>query len=178
MHSTFSALLAITACAMLASCASSTMDSIPTEAQMENFKLTARRSLTQEYMSLAEQRQTGILTNDQYNAELAKLEDRVVSFAHSLAWQSHNMAESQRKSMGIPTPDAPVSLGVPNMGASGSGGGASYQSALNNFNSAGGVGGGSSVMPSLSGVGSSMKGLGGSMSRGNYPGSIYDEPKN
>lgn len=177
MHSTFSALLAITACAMLASCASSTMDSIPTEAQMENFKLTARRGLAQEYMSLAEQRQTGILTNDQYNAELAKLEDRVVSFAHSLAWQSHNMAESQRKSMGIPTPDAPVSLGVPNMGA-GSGGDASYQSALNNFNAAGGVGGGSSVMPSLSGVGSSMKGVGGSMSRGNYPGSIYDDPKN
>lgn len=172
MHPTFSSLLAITACALLASCASSTMDSIPDEAQMENFKQTARRSLSQEYINISDQKRSGILTPAQYNDELAKLEDRAVSYAHSLAWQSHSMAESQRQAMGIPTPTAPVALRAPNNGAGA--GGSSYQSALNNYNAAGGVGGGSSVMPSLG----SMKGVGGSMSRGNYPGSIYDGPQN
>lgn len=164
-------LFTLLACAALASCASSTMDSIPDSARMAQFKEVAQRNLSYEYESLAARRTAGMITEEEYQAGLIKLNERAVSDAHTLAFESHDMAERQRKARGEPTPDRPVAIQVPN------GGGGDVQSlfrsARQQYNMANGVGGGSTVAPSLP-----ASGLGGAMSRGNYPGSIYDEPSN
>lgn len=166
-------LFALAACLALGSCASSTMDSIPDDAQLAEYKRQGQASLAQEYMALGDQRHAGQLTEAQYQAEMAKLEERAVSIGHSLAWQNHSMAEQQRKARGEPTPDAPVAIQVPNAMNGGASGGSLYRSGLQNYNMINGVGGaaGATAVPSLP-----ASTLGGAMRRGNYPGSIYDEP--
>ncbi|MBE7495035.1 MAG: hypothetical protein HS117_08825 [Verrucomicrobiaceae bacterium] len=163
-------LLALPACAVLASCASSTMDSIPDEAKMAEFKAAAQRSLVHEYTALAEQRQAGQISEAEYQDSLARLDARATSHAHTLAWQSHDMAEKQRKARGEPTPDNPIAIQVPNAFMGGAGGQSTFRSALQNYNLANGVGGGTNLTPSLP-----ASTLGGAMRRGNFPGSIYDE---
>lgn len=165
--------LAILACTALASCASSTMDSIPDAAKMAEFKTAAQRKLAPEYADLASRRGAGTLTEAQYQEELAKLDSQAVSLAHTLAWQSHDMAEKQRKARGEPTPDNPIAIQVPNAMAGGAGGQSLFRSAMQQYSVANGVGGGTNVAPSLP-----ASTLGGAMRRGNHPGSIYDDPNN
>ncbi|MBL9133072.1 MAG: hypothetical protein JNG86_17815 [Verrucomicrobiaceae bacterium] len=163
-------LLTLSACAVLASCASSTMDSIPDEAKMAEFKQIAQRNLAPDYIEIAEQRRAGQLTEAQYQEELARLDKQAVSDAHTLAWRSHEMAERQRKARGEPTPDNPIAIHVPNAMTGSAGGQSTFRSALQNYSLANGIGGGTNLAPSLPATG-----LGGAMRRGNYPGSIYDE---
>jgi hypothetical protein len=111
--------LSLFACVLLASCASSTMDSIPNEAQMQAFQDQARRSFSGEYEYLGEEMRAGRITDKEYQERLASLEQRVTSEAHTLAWRSHQLAELQRQSRGEPTPSAPVAMGIPNAMMSG-----------------------------------------------------------
>lgn len=166
-------LLTLLACAALASCASSTMDSIPDAARMAQFREVAQRNLSQEYESLAARRNARTITEEEYQTGLRMLNERAVSDAHTLAFESHDMAERQRKARGEPTPDRPVLIEVPNATMGGAGGQSLFRSARQQYNMANGVGGGSNIAPSLP-----ASGLGGAMSRGNFPGSIYDEPGN
>ena len=171
MNSGMNRLFTLLASAALASCASSTMDSIPDSARMAQFREVAQRNLSSEYESLAAQRSAGTITEQAYQAGLVRLNERALSDAHTLAFESHDMAERQRKARGEPTPDLPVYIEVP--GGGGGDGQSLFRSARQQYNMANGVGGGTNIAPSLP-----ASGLGGAMSRGNYPGSIYDEPGN
>ena len=99
-----SALLCAVAAVVLASCASSTMDSIPTGAQMQIYKDQAQREFGSEYLRLAELRHSKVLNEAEYQEELLKVDERVVARAHTLAWEQHNLAELERKAQGVPTP--------------------------------------------------------------------------
>ncbi len=171
MNSGLFRLITLLASAALASCASSTMDSIPDSARMAQYKEVAQRNLANEYQSLAEERTAGTITEAEYQQGLKRLDDRAVSNAHTLAFEAHDMAERQRKARGEPTPDQPVPIDVQING--GGDGQSLFRSARQQYNMANGVGGGTTVAPTLP-----ASGLGGAMSRGNYPGSIYDGPSN
>jgi hypothetical protein len=166
--------LNLLACALLASCASSTMDSIPTGAQMQIYRDQAQRDLQSEFARLGELRMSNVLSEAEYQTQLADLNDKVVQRAHTLAWNQHNLAEMERQAQGVPTPTAPVVNIAPNAMNGGAGGQSMYRSYQQQFNSAAGVGGGNQLSPGQ--MQSRMTSQGGALSRQNFPGSIYDDP--
>ncbi len=167
--------LSLFACALLASCASSTMDSIPNEAQMQAFQDQARRSFSGEYEYLGNEMRAGRITDKEYQERLASLEERVTSEAHAMAWRSHELAELQRRSRGEPTPSAPVAIGVPNAMMGGATGDSQFRSALSQYAMGSGLGGGTGM---VSGRQLGQPASGGALATPNYPGSIYDSPDN
>jgi hypothetical protein len=172
--SRFSATLNLVACALLASCASSTMDSIPTGEKMEIYKEQAFRSYQSEFERLVAARMEKTINESEYQTELSVLNDKVVQLAHTLAWEQHNLAELERKSQGVPTPDTPVENMAPNAQQGGAGGGSLYRSYQQQFNTAAGVGGGNQLTPGQ--LQTRMSSQGGALSRQNFPGSVYDDP--
>jgi len=170
----YPAALNLLACALLASCASSTMDSIPTGEKMQIYKNQAQREFAPEFARLSEMREARQLSEEQYFEQYAILEDRVVQRAHTLAWDQHHLAEMERKAQGVPTPDAPMMNMPPNAMMGGAGGQSAYRPAQQQFNAALGVGGSNMLNPSLFDTGTGSQG--GAMSRQNFPGSVYDEP--
>ncbi|MBL9185100.1 MAG: hypothetical protein JNN17_23335 [Verrucomicrobiaceae bacterium] len=167
--------LSLAACVVLASCAASTMDSIPTGAQMQIYKQQAQREMGSEYTRLAELRHSNVLSEAEYQAELSKLDDRVVARAHTLAWEQHNLAELERKAQGVPTPDQPVQLMAPNAMNGGAGGQSLYRNYQQQYNITAGVGGSNMLGSSIMGSTSSSGG-GGALGRQNFPGTVYDAP--
>jgi len=91
--SRFSAALNLLACALLASCASSTMDSIPIGERMEIYKDQAQRDFQDDFARIGELHMTHVLSDAEYKAQYAELQDKVVQRAHTLAWNQHNLAE-------------------------------------------------------------------------------------
>lgn len=172
--SRFSAAFNLLACALLAACASSTMDSIPTGERMQIFKQQAQLQMQPEYQRLAEMRYAKELSDSEYFAQVELLDDRATSLAHTLAWNQHNMAELERKSQGVPTPDAPVANMPPSAMQGGAGGQSMYRPSQQQFNMAQGVGGSNQLNPSQ--LQTRMSSEGGAMSRQNFPGSVYDDP--
>ena len=167
-------LLSLAACAVLASCAASTMDSIPTGERMQIFKDQAQRDFQSEFARLGELRMTHVLSEAEYQRQLSELNDKVVQRAHTLAWEQHHLAEMERKAQGVPTPDAPVANMAPNAMQGGAGGQSMYRPSQQQFNMAQGVGGSNQLNPSQ--FQTRMSSEGGAMSRQNFPGSVYDDP--
>jgi hypothetical protein len=162
------------ACTLLASCASSTMDSIPTGEKMQIFKEQAQRDYQPDFASIGELRMKNLLSEAEYQKQLADLNDKVVQRAHTLAWNQHNLAEMERKAQGVPTPDAPVANMAPSAMQGGAGGGSMYRPSQQQFNMAQGVGGSNQLSPSQ--FQTRMSSEAGAMSLQNFPGSIYDDP--
>jgi hypothetical protein len=166
--------LNLLACAVLASCASSTMDSIPMGEQMQIYKDQAQRDFQSEFARIGELHMSNVLSEAEYQAQLADLNDKVVQRAHTLAWNQHNLAEMERQAQGIPTPAASVMNMTPSAMNGGAGGQSMYRPSQLQFNSAAGVGGGNQLSPGQ--MQSRMSSQGGALSRQNFPGSIYDDP--
>ena len=172
--SRLSAALNLLICAVLASCATSTMDSIPTGERMQIYKDQAQRDYQMEFARIGELHMSKVLSDAEYKEQYAALEDKVVQRAHTLAWEQHNLAELERKAQGVPTPDAPVANMAPNAMQGGAGGQSMYRPSQQQFNMAQGVGGSSQLSPSQ--FQTRMSSEGGALSRQNFPGSVYDDP--
>lgn len=95
---------------LLASCASSTMDSTPTLAELEAYERVVRARYQGEYNELERQRSSGRLSKAEYEEQKRKLDSKVATEVNDAAWNKHFLAESERKADGVPTPDAPVAL--------------------------------------------------------------------
>lgn len=181
--------------ALLASCASSTMDSVPTVAELAKYEHIIRARLQPEYAALDQQRTSGRMSPEEYADAKRRLDAKVSSEVNNAAWQKHYLAESERKANGVPTPDAPVALrsgmfqgGGFGMAGSISGGGGSnsfYQPMTKqNFGNAIGTGG-TAGMGSMSAAReqffNAQSARNDAMSAGGtylsqpQPGSIYDE---
>lgn len=102
--------------ALLVSCASSTMDSVPTVAELHAYEQVIRARMKGEYDALEMQRASGTLSQSEYASQKSRLDSKVSEEVNNAAWQKHFLAESERKADGVPTPDAPVAL---NSGATG-----------------------------------------------------------
>lgn len=106
---------------LLASCASSTMDSVPTTAELAAYEKVIHARFQGEYDALEKQRATGAISQADYLEQKHRLDSKVSGLVNEAAWQKHFLAESERKADGVPTPDAPVMLNP------GSGSGGFYQ---------------------------------------------------
>lgn len=95
---------------LLASCASRTMDSVPTIAELESYQQVVRARYQAEYAELEGKRAAGSIDKANYDYNKRRLDSKVNEEVNNAAWNKHFLAESERKADGVPTPDAPVAL--------------------------------------------------------------------
>lgn len=95
---------------LLASCASSTMDSTPTLAELTAYEKVVHARYQGEYDAIERQRASGAISKAEYEERKGKLDAKVAEQVNDAAWNKHFLAESERKADGVPTPDAPVAL--------------------------------------------------------------------
>lgn len=57
------------------------------------------------------------MSDAQYQREKAELENRIADRAVSMVWTRHSLEETQRENLGIPSPDHPQAISVPQAGS-------------------------------------------------------------
>lgn len=97
---------------MLAACAST----VPTSEQMDALEQKVRAEHQPEYAELASLRASGQISAEQHAEALQSLDKKVRNKVDTMLWSRHNLAQSELKSLGIPTPDRPVQLDAPTAG--------------------------------------------------------------
>lgn len=112
--------LALAAGVLLASCTQST---IPDATAMERYQQHARTLYQGRLDDLERRRAAGLIDSYTYQQEKAALENEIAAKASDLAWTRHDFSEMKRKSMGLPTPDSPQDISVPEAGGLPTGGG-------------------------------------------------------
>lgn len=95
---------------LMASCASSTMDSVPTAAELDRYEQVVRARLQPDFAELERQRSRGTISSAEYQEQKRRLDGYVQEQVNEAAWNKHYLAESYRKANGIPTPDQEVLL--------------------------------------------------------------------
>lgn len=95
---------------LLVSCASSTMDSVPTERELNTYAGVVRARYQAEYDELERRRARGAISKADYEFNKNRLDSKVNEEVNDAAWNKHFLAESERKADGVPTPDQPVAL--------------------------------------------------------------------
>jgi hypothetical protein len=166
---------------VLASCASSTMDSTPTIAQLDAYERVVRGRYQASYDALAKQRAEGRISKQEYDDMKRRLDSKVAEEVNDAAWNKHFLAESERKSDGVPTPDQPVAL---NPGAIG--GDSFYRPSNQNFGQVAGQAGSAglgSVRAANEQIGNVQTVRNDAISAGGTylsqppPGSVYDDDR-
>lgn len=99
--------------ALLTSCASTA----PTVEQLNALEQKVRAEHQPYYDELGQRRASGQLTQAEYDVEKAKLDRQVHSKVDTMLWTRHELAQSDLKANGIPTPDRPVVLDAPGVGS-------------------------------------------------------------
>lgn len=177
--------------ALLASCATTTMDSIPTLAELNAYEKVIRARYQVMFDELDKKRSSGAISQAEYESQKRRLDSKVSESVNNAAWNKHYLAESERKSDGVPTPDQPVRLspglvGVSYMTGAVSSGpvGSFYRPSYQNFGAVTGMGGSASMgsMRSMNEqIGKAQTTRNDAISSGGTylstppPGSIYDE---
>ena len=125
------------ACVIAVTTTLSCTSTIPDAAQLDQYQALLRQRAEPEFAEIKRLRDSGQITQATYEAYEKQLNQRILHEADSLAWSRHNMAESQRKALGIPTPDKPVANTPPIPGINS--GGSLYRPATQQFNSQAGT---------------------------------------
>lgn len=99
--------------ALLVSCASTA----PTAEQLDALERKVRAEHQSYYDELSQRRAAGQLTEAEYAAERSRLDHQVHSKVDTMVWSRHELAQSDLKANGIPTPDKPVILDAPGVGS-------------------------------------------------------------
>ncbi|MEZ5387804.1 MAG: SHOCT domain-containing protein [Prosthecobacter sp.] len=95
---------------LMASCASSTMDSVPTAADLDRYEQIVRARMQPDYAGLERLRSRGAISSAEYQEQKNRLDNYVREQVNEAAWNKHYLAESYRKANGIPTPDNEIVL--------------------------------------------------------------------
>ncbi len=185
-------LLAALLSGFLASCASRTMDSIPTLAELNAYEKVVRARYQVMFDELEKKHASGAISKAEYEQQKRWLNSKVAESVNNAAWNKHYLAESERKSDNVPTPDHPVALTSGLVGGNGmmagaisSGGmGSFYRPSYQNYGAVSGMGG-SAGMGSIRGASEQLNraqstrndaiSAGGTYLSAPPPGSVYDE---
>lgn len=105
----------------------STDSSIPDAAELDRLHAGLRTKAQYYYDRLDERKARGDISSAEYEIERTKLDGWVWEQAKDAAWRSHSLAESERRALGIPTPDSAQQIAIQS-GESGigTGGGGSF----------------------------------------------------
>lgn len=104
------------ALAALCSCASTTT---PTAAQMDRYYAKAEEMAQSQIDIIDAQRKAGQIGQEEYDARLRSIRNNIPSQAQDLAWARHEIADAQKRQLGIPTGGNPVPMGLPDPGSTG-----------------------------------------------------------
>ena len=99
-------------CVALLSCGTT----MPTASQMDLLESQVRQEEEPEYVRLMQMRSAGQLSPGEYEVQKQALDRRVQNKVDNMVWSRHALAQSHRKSQGLPTPDQPVSNLPPGVG--------------------------------------------------------------
>ena len=112
--------------ALLSSCAS-TSSSLPSDADLERNRERYRALAQPQYDELERDRSSGKISPAVYEAEKTALDNRVHQKAIDAAWTAHELAESERRGLGIPTANSPQQTPIGQSGGGALGGNSFYQ---------------------------------------------------
>lgn len=123
-------MLPLFAAALALSCVSCATQAktMPTAADLDRNYQRFRAAAQPQFDDLERRRKSGAISQADYEKEKADLEYRVQRQSTDAAWTAHSLAESDRKSTGIPTPDKPVQAPLGAMGGGASDSGSFYRS--------------------------------------------------
>jgi hypothetical protein len=113
-------LLLVALATLCASCATSTL---PTAESLTFATQQLRQQAQPEFDDLDRQRSAGTLSATDHAAAKTAIEKRIGDDARQSAWTRHFLAQSERKALGLPTPDQPVANTPPNAMLGGAAGG-------------------------------------------------------
>jgi hypothetical protein len=99
---------------LLASCSTNTM---PTAEDMDRYYAKAEEMAEGKIAVLAEKRDRGELTPEQFVAQSTTIRGHIADQATDMAWARHENIEAQKRALGVPTGDHPVKIQVPGAGA-------------------------------------------------------------
>ena len=102
-------------CGLTTSCTSS--GSLPNAQKMDQYYESARALMKPEIDALERDRASGKVSAEEYAVKKADLDRRIEQRASDAAWTRHALAESERRMSGIPTPDAPQEISIPQAGS-------------------------------------------------------------
>ncbi len=155
------------------------MDSIPTLADLNAYEKVVHARYQGQYDELERRRSSGTISKTEYAEQKRWLDSKVAESVNNAAWNKHYLAESERKSDGVPTPDNPVALG-----SASSVGGGFYMPSYQNYGAVTGMGGSAgmgSMRSANEQIGQSKSIRNDAMSAGGTylsappPGSVYDQ---
>jgi hypothetical protein len=105
----------------------STDSTIPDAAELDRLHAGLRTKAQYYYDRLDERKARGEISSTEYDAERDKLDGWVWEQAKDAAWRSHSLAESERRALGIPTPDSAQQISIQSSESGiGTGGGGSF----------------------------------------------------
>ena len=81
---------------------------LPTKRDMERFYAEAEKSVQRDVDQLKALRDRGRITQEEYARREAAIRDTVGRRASEMAWTKHELAQSELRNMGIPTPENAV----------------------------------------------------------------------
>jgi len=104
--------IGITALCCLASCA----HQLPDVAELDRSYQRSEQLAVSERNDLESRHASGQLSDADYKREKADLDRKINDRAISMVWTRHSLEEVERENLGIPTPDHPQSISVPQAG--------------------------------------------------------------
>lgn len=94
----------------------SCQSTLPTAADMDRYHQKAEQMAQQQIALLDAQRSHGAITREMYDANVTAIKAGIPKKAAELAWAKHELSESQKRALGIPTGDFSQQVNVPRSG--------------------------------------------------------------
>lgn len=89
---------------------------LPTAADMDRFQQKAEQMAQQQIALLDAQRARGEISSEVHDAKVDAIKADIPRKAGELAWAQHELVESQKRALGIPTGDMAQSVNIPRTG--------------------------------------------------------------
>lgn len=89
---------------------------MPSAADMDRYQQKAEQMAQQQIAILDAQRARGEISTELYDARVEAIRAGIPKKAAELAWAQHELSESQKRALGIPTGDMAQSVSIPKPG--------------------------------------------------------------
>ncbi|MDB6075499.1 MAG: hypothetical protein JWO89_3139 [Verrucomicrobiaceae bacterium] len=117
---------------------------LPNEADLDRAYVQAQNLAKRDIAELDQQRARGEITPEEYVRMKQAINERTTARANEIVLTQHALVQSKRQSVGLPTPENPQDIGVPQAGTLATG---VARKAFNDSGGADGTGGGLGFLP-------------------------------
>ncbi|MEY4482841.1 MAG: hypothetical protein RL693_293 [Verrucomicrobiota bacterium] len=89
---------------------------MPSASDMDRFQQKAEQMAQQQIVLLDAQKARGEISSEMHEAKVAAIKEGIPKKTSELAWAQHELAESHKRALGIPTGDMAQAVSVPKTG--------------------------------------------------------------